>query len=115
MSIARRVLLAIAEDSWSHFGVQDFNKFRTGLALTTGIIGTTATSYAIHSDKRVAEQNPWIIHWILSSASGTVVGLGAFLAAGTPALVVGVPVTAGLTCLGKKLQDAQTASVGKKM
>ncbi len=106
MSIARRVVLAIAEDSWSHFGVQDFNKFRTGLALSAGIIGTAATSYSLHSDKRVAEQNPWMIRWILCSASGAVVGLGTFLAAGTPALIVGVPVTAGLTCIGKKLSDA---------
>jgi hypothetical protein len=107
MSFARRVVLAIAEDSWSHFGVQDFNKFRTGLALSAGILATGATSYSLHSDKRVAEQNPWMIRWILCSASGAVVGLGTFLAAGTPALVMGVPVTAGLTCLGKKLASSK--------
>lgn len=105
MSIARRVTLAIAENTWSHLGVQDFNKFRAGLALTTGILGTGVASYAIHSDKRVAEQNPWVIRWLLCSYGGAAAGLGAFLVAGSPVTVIGLPVTAGVVCLGKKLAE----------
>lgn len=108
MSIARRVTQSIMENTWSHLGVQDFHRFRAGLAISTGIIATGAASYGLHSDKRVAERNPWMLRWILCSASGAAMGLTSFLIAGSPATVIGLPVSMGMTCLGMKLSSSSS-------
>lgn len=110
MSIARRVTLAIAENNWTHFGVTDFQKFRMGLAIGTGVVSTGAASYFLHQDKRVAENNPWAVRWLLTSSVGAAIGLSAFAMAGFPALIIGIPLSASATCLGINLSSNESYS-----